>query len=52
MLKNDKNLISNNKKDGNITNNVKSKTYFGINCNVKIKNKYLSIIYYSPLNKT
>lgn len=52
MLKNDKNLISNNKKEGDITNNVKSKTYFGINCNVKVKNKYLSIIYYSPLNKT
>ena len=26
--------------------------YIGINCNIKIKNKYISIVYYSPLKKT
>ena len=52
-LKNDKNFRSNNKKDGDVNIKINNnKTYFGINCNVKVKNKYLSIIYYSPLNKT
>jgi len=34
--------------DNNIKNRIK---YIGINCNVKVKNKYLSIVYYSPVNK-
>ena len=37
------------KGDGNnIKNRIK---YIGINCNVKVKNKYLSIVYYYPVNK-
>jgi 5'-AMP-activated protein kinase regulatory beta subunit len=37
------------KDDGNnIRNRIK---FIGINCNVKVKNKYLSIVYYSPVNK-
>jgi hypothetical protein len=37
------------KADGNnIRNRIK---FIGINCNVKVKNKYLSIVYYSPVNK-
>jgi len=43
---NDKNYIYNSNKEETISN-----TYLGINCNVKIKNKCISIIYYSPLSK-
>lgn len=31
---------------------TKKKNFIGINCNIKIKNKYISIVYYTPLNKT
>lgn len=49
-----KDLINDNKKREITNYNIKSKnvTYLGINCNIKIKNKYISIVYYSPLNKT
>ena len=43
---NDKNFIYNSHKEENESN-----TYLGINCNVKVKNKCISIIYYSPLSK-
>ena len=43
---NDKNFIYNSHKEENESNN-----YLGINCNVKVKNKCISIIYYSPLSK-
>lgn len=36
------------KDDNNIKYRMK---YIGINCNVKVKNKYISIVYYSPVNK-
>ena len=41
-------------KDNNSYLNKKTqkKNYFGINCSIKIKKKYISIVYYSPLNKT
>ena len=43
------NEIKYKKDEGNIIRNrIK---YIGINCNIKIKNKYLSIVYYSPVNK-
>ena len=43
------NYIKYKKEDDNrIKNRIK---YIGINCNVKVKNKYVSIIYYSPVNK-
>ena len=38
--------------NSNIYLKIKNKNYIGINCNIKIKNKYISIVYYSPLNKT
>lgn len=41
---------SNNDKS-NSEQNIKKSNYIGINCNIKIKNKYISIVYYSPLNK-
>ena len=51
-----KNLITNkeNNQNNNSNSNIKNdkNSYIGINCNVKIKNKYISIVYYSPLNKT
>ena len=43
---NDKNLIYNSNKE-----ETEKNTYLGINCNVKVKNKCISIIYYSPLSK-
>jgi len=43
---NDKNFIYNNNKE-----ETEKNTYLGINCNVKVKNKCISIIYYSPLSK-
>jgi len=51
---NNKDLINGNKKREISNYNIKSKkvTYLGINCNIKVKNKYISIVYYSPLNKT
>ena len=53
---NDINLITNieNNQNNNSNSNLKNKniSYIGINCNIKIKNKYISIVYYSPLNKT
>ena len=44
---NDKNYVFNNSHKEDTEKN----TYLGINCNVKVKNKCLSIIYYSPLSK-
>ena len=44
---NDKNFIYNNSHKEDTEKN----TYLGINCNVKVKNKCISIIYYSPLSK-
>ena len=53
---NDINLITNieNNQNNNSNSNIKNKniSYIGINCNIKIKNKYISIVYYSPLNNT
>lgn len=43
------NIICNN---NNKENDKKKINYIGINCNVKVKNKYISIVYYSPFNKT
>ena len=43
---NDKNFIYNSHKE-----KTENSTYLGINCNVKVKNKCISIIYYSPLSK-
>ena len=43
---NDKNFIYNSHKE-----ETENSTYLGINCNVKVKNKCISIIYYSPLSK-
>ena len=43
---NDKNFIYNNNKE-----ETEKNTYLGINCNVKVKNKCISIIYYSPLSR-
>ena len=43
---NDKNFIYNSNKE-----ETEKNTYLGINCNIKVKNKCISIIYYSPLNK-
>ena len=43
---NDKNFIYNIHKE-----ETENKKYLGINCNVKVKNKCISIIYYSPLSK-
>ena len=47
-------LLNENNKDKNSNLNIKppKKSYFAINCSIKIKNKYISIVYYSPLNKT
>jgi hypothetical protein len=45
-------LFTNNDKNFNIhKEGTGNSTYLGINCNVKVKNKCISIIYYSPLNK-
>lgn len=44
--------IDREKDDSSLNRDKKAKTYFGINCNIKIKNKYISIVYYSPLKKT
>ena len=43
---NDKNFIYNSNKE-----ETEKNTYLGINCNVKVKNKCISIIYYSPLSR-
>ena len=43
---NDKSIIYNSHKE-----ETENSTYLGINCNVKVKNKCISIIYYSPLSK-
>ena len=43
---NDKNFIYNSHKE-----ETENSTYLGINCNAKVKNKCISIIYYSPLSK-
>lgn len=43
---NDKSFIYNNNKE-----EAESNTYLGINCNIKVKNKCISIIYYSPISK-
>jgi hypothetical protein len=43
---NDKNFLYNSNNE--VTENS---TYLGINCNVKVKNKCISIIYYSPISK-
>lgn len=42
------------KQENNSNSNTTKKkiNFIGINCNIKIKNKYLSIVYYTPLNKT
>ncbi len=44
---NDKKFIYNNSHKEDTEKN----TYLGINCNVKVKNKCISIIYYSPLSR-
>lgn len=43
---------SNKDKNSNFNINTPKKNYFEINCSIKIKNKYITIVYYSPLNKT
>ena len=47
-------LLNENNRDKNSNSNINTpkKNYFSINCSIKIKNKYISIVYYSPLNKT
>ena len=45
---NDKNFIYN---SNNEETETEKSTYFGINCNIKVKNKCISIIYFSPLSK-
>ena len=56
FIYNDMQLIesTDKKEEENINLNIKDKEqkYIGINCNIKIKNKYISIVYYCPLKKT
>lgn len=46
--------LNENNKDNNSNLNIETtkKNYFGINCSIKLKNKYITIVYYSPFNKT
>ena len=44
-------FIKNNDDSQNLIFRNKKINYIGINCNIKIKNKCISIVYYSPLNK-
>ena len=49
---NKKTKENNEDKNPNFNFNEQKENYFGINCSIKIKNKYITIVYYSPLNKT
>ena len=44
--------LKNRDKNSNLNIKTPKKNYFEINCNIKLKNKCISIVYYSPFNKT